>query len=106
MMETTGATPDAVRSCLRSVLDPELRINIVDLGLVYGVHVGPNSIEVDMTLTNPGCPMAGMIAGEVEQAVRAAFEEIDDVEVSLVWDPPWTFERLSETAKRALGYEG
>ncbi len=99
-------TPDAVRSCLRSVIDPELGINIVDLGLVYDVHVGENRIEVDMTLTNPGCPMVGMIAAEVEQAVRTAFEEMDDVEVSLVWDPPWTLERLSETAKQQLGYEG
>lgn len=106
MMEPMGITPDAVRSCLRSVIDPELGINIVDLGLVYHVHVGENRIEVDMTLTNPGCPMVGMIAAEVEQAVRAAFEEIDDVEVSLVWDPPWTLERLSETAKQQLGYEG
>jgi metal-sulfur cluster biosynthetic enzyme len=106
MMKPTSITPERVRSCLRSVIDPELRINIVDLGLVYDVHVGENRIEVDMTLTNPGCPMVGTIAAEVEQAVRTAFEEVDDVEVSLVWDPPWTFERLSEAAKQQLGYEG
>ena len=104
MMEPTGITPDAVKSCLRAVIDPELGINIVDLGLVYDVHVGAKRIEVDMTLTNPGCPMVGMIAAEVEQAVRTAFEEIDDVEVSLVWEPPWTLERLSETAREQLGY--
>lgn len=106
MMEPMGITPDAVRPCLRSVINPELGINIVDLGLVYDVHVGANRIDVDMTLTNPGCPMVGMIAAEVEQAVRTAFEEIDDVEVSLVWDPPWTLERLSETAREQVGYEG
>lgn len=106
MMEPTSVTPERVRSCLRSVIDPELGINIVDLGLVYGIHAGENRIEVDMTLANPGCPMVGMIAAAVEQAVRTAFEEIDDVEVSLVWDPPWTLERLSETAKQQLGYEG
>ncbi len=105
MMEPTHITPEQVRSCLESVIDPELGINIVDLGLVYGIHVGENRIEVDMTLTNPGCPMVGMIAAEVEQAVRTAFEEIDDVEVSLVWDPPWTLECLSEAAKQQLGYE-
>jgi metal-sulfur cluster biosynthetic enzyme len=106
MMEPMDITPESVRSCLRSIIDPEMGINIVDLGLVYDVHVGDNRIDVDMTLTNPGCPLAGMIATEVEQAIRTAFEEIDDVEVSLVWDPPWTFERLSESAKERLGYEG
>lgn len=105
-MEAKDVTPEAVRSCLKSVIDPDLRINIVDLGLVYAVHVAENRIDVDMTLTNPSCPLAGLIATEVEQAVRAAFEEIDDVEVSLVWDPPWTFERLSESAREQLGYEG
>jgi len=105
-MEPTHVSPEQVRSCLESVIDPEMGINIVDLGLVYDVHVGENKIDVDMTLTNPGCPLAGMIAAEVEQAVRMAFEEIDDVEVSLVWDPPWTLERLSETAKQQLGYKG
>ncbi len=106
MMDSTRITPERVRSCLESVIDPELGINIVDLGLIYGIRIGENRIEVDMTLTNPGCPMVGMIAAEVEQAVRAAFEEIDDVEVSLVFDPPWTLARLSEAAKESLGYEG
>jgi len=105
-MPKERVTPQRVRTCLRGVIDPELQINIVDLGLIYGIHVRANRIDIDMTLTNPASPMAGALAAEVEQAVRAAFEEIDDVEVSLVFDPPWTLGRLSKRAKKDLGYEG
>ena len=98
-----NVTTDAVTSCLENVIDPELGINVVDLGLIYNVLIDANKISVDMTLTTPGCPMAGMLAGSVEQAVRQAFEEAD-VEVSLIWDPPWTPDRLSEAARQQLGY--
>ena len=98
-------TTDQVTACLERVMDPELGINVVDLGLIYNILIDGNQISVDMTLTNPGCPMAGMLAGSVEQALREDFEEAD-VEVSLVWDPPWTPERLSEAAKAELGYVG
>ena len=103
MIEPAHVSPEQVRSCLRSIIDPELGINIVDLGLVYDVHVGENRIEVDMSPTNRHCSMVGMIAAEVEQTVRTAFEEIDDVEVSLVWDPPWALERLSARASLTEG---
>ncbi len=98
-----NVTTDAITSCLENVIDPELGINIVDLGLIYNIHVNGNKISVDMTLTTPGCPMAGMLAGSVEQAVRQAFEGTD-VEVSLIWDPPWTPDRLSDAARQQLGY--
>ena len=98
-----NATTDAITSCLENVIDPELGINVVDLGLIYNIHINGNKISVDMTLTTPGCPMAGMLAGSVEQAVRQAFEGAD-VEVSLIWDPPWTPDRLSEAARQQLGY--
>jgi len=98
-----NVTTDAITSCLENVIDPELGINVVDLGLIYNVLIDANKISVDMTLTTPGCPMAGMLAGSVEQAVRQAFEEAD-VEVSLIWDPPWTPDRLSEAARQQLGY--
>ena len=96
-------TVDRVRSCLENVIDPELGINVVDLGLIYNIQIEENKISVDMTLTSQGCPMAGVLAGSVEQAVREAFEEVD-VEVSLVWDPPWTPDLLSAAAKEQLGY--
>lgn len=98
-----NVTTDAITSCLENVIDPELGINVVDLGLIYNIHINGNKISVDMTLTTPGCPMAGVLAGSVEQAVRQAFEGAD-VEVSLIWDPPWTPDRLSETARQQLGY--
>lgn len=96
-------TKDKVTSCLQNVIDPELGINVVDLGLIYNVLIDENKISVDMTLTTPGCPMAGMLAGSVEQAIRETFEEAN-VEVSLVWDPPWSPDRLSDAAKEQLGY--
>ena len=103
MNEATRPTPESVRACLESVVDPEMGINIIDLGTVYDVRVESGRIDVDLTLTNSGSPCAGTLAGEVEQAIRAAFEEIDDVEVGLVFDPPWSFDRLSEKGKALLG---
>jgi len=98
-------TTDQVTACLEQVMDPELGVNVVDLGLIYNILIERQKISVDMTLTNPGCPMAGVLAGGVEQALREAFEGAD-VEVSLVWDPPWSPERLSAAAKAELGYTG
>jgi len=95
-------TKDQVLAALRDVIDPELGINVVDLGLIYGVKVEESRISVDMTLTKSDCPMAGLIASEVEQALRTNFEDAD-VEVAFVWDPPWTLDRLSPEAKELLG---
>ncbi len=98
-------TVDQVRAALVDVIDPELGINVVDLGLIYNVKIDEKKISVDMTLTTPGCPLAGLLAGNVEQALREAFPNTD-VEVSLVWDPPWTPDMLSADAKAQLGYTG
>lgn len=96
-------TTERVTSCLENVIDPELGINVVDLGLIYNIQINGNKISVDMTLTASGCPMAGMLATSVEQAIREAFDRAD-VEVSLVWNPPWRPDRLSDAAKKQLGY--
>ncbi len=96
-------TNEQVRSALENVIDPELGINVVDLGLIYNILIEEKKIAIDMTLTTPGCPLAGMLAGNVEQALREAFPDME-VEVSLVWDPPWSPEMLSEEAKAQLGY--
>jgi len=96
-------TDTSIRSCLESVIDPELGVNVVDLGLIYNIKIEQGKISIDMTLTTPGCPLAGMLAGSAEQAVREAFPDTD-VEVSLVWDPPWTPDMLSSEAKEQLGY--
>ncbi len=96
-------TNEQVRSALENVIDPELGINVVDLGLIYNILIDEKKISIDMTLTTPGCPLAGMLAGNVEQALREAFPDME-VDVSLVWDPPWSPEMLSEEAKAQLGY--
>ncbi len=96
-------TTDRVTSSLESVIDPELGISVVDLGLIYNIQIELGKISIDMTLTTPGCPLAAMIASEVEERLRQTFEGTQ-IEVNLVWDPPWTPDRLSESAKRQLGY--
>ena len=96
-------TTDMVRACLEDVIDPELGVNVVDMGLIYDIHISDNTISVDMTLTNASCPLAGVLAGSVEEAIRRAFDGVD-VEVSLIWDPPWTPDMLSDSAKQQLGY--
>jgi metal-sulfur cluster biosynthetic enzyme len=98
-------TEKGILESLEQVIDPELGVNIVAMGLVYNVQIEGNKISVDMTLTNRGCPLAGMLAGSAEQAIRESFPEAD-VEISVVWDPPWTPDMMSEEAKQHLGRTG
>ena len=94
-----------VLECIRPVIDPEIGISIVDLGLIYDIHVDEavKSITVQMTLTSPGCPMGPEIMSGVDQAVRA-YSGFEDVQVALVWEPKWNPEEMaSETAKDVLG---
>ncbi len=94
---------EAIIAALRTVRDPEIPVNIYDLGLVYTIDaVGDAGIRIQMTLTAPGCPVAGILPRQVEQAVEGV-EGIDDCRVDLVWDPPWTQDRMSEAAKLELG---
>jgi FeS assembly SUF system protein len=93
----------AIVEALKSVYDPEIPVNIYELGLIYGLDITPESdVIVRMTLTTPSCPVAGSLPGEVETVVREV-EGVRDVEVELVWDPPWTPDKLSEAAKLELG---
>ncbi|MBC7221971.1 metal-sulfur cluster assembly factor [Candidatus Bipolaricaulota bacterium] len=95
---------DEVRAVLRErVVDPELGINVVDLGLIYDVQVEENRIIVDMTLTTPACPLAALLPAQVEEALRERFSDYD-VEVNLVWEPRWTPERMSEEAREMFGH--
>ncbi len=98
-------TIEQVMAAVRGVTDPELGISVVDLGLIYDVRLGDRRVDVDMTLTSPGCPMGRLIASDVEEAIRQALPGID-VSVHVVWDPPWTADRLSAKGRRALGYDG
>lgn len=89
---------------LREVYDPEIPVNIYDLGLIYAVDIDAEQgrVDVEMTLTAPGCPVAQTFPGTVERAVRAV-EGVREAHVELVWDPPWTRDRISEVARLQLG---
>ncbi|MCI4348107.1 MAG: iron-sulfur cluster assembly protein [Thermoplasmata archaeon] len=89
---------------LKKIFDPEIPMNIVDLGLIYAFKwTDEASVTVTMTLTAPGCPVAGILADEVKSAVQAA-EGIKEAVVDMVWEPPWTPDRMSDLAKRTFGY--
>ncbi len=92
-----------VLEALKTVRDPELPVNLVDLGLIYELVVQRDgTVYVEMTLTAPSCPVAGSLPGEVEKAIRTV-PGVTDARVKLVWTPPWTKERMSEEAKLELG---
>lgn len=96
------AGEDAVVAALRSVHDPEIPVNIYDLGLIYEVEIaGDGAVSIRMTLTAPACPVAGEMPGQVAEAV-ATVDGVGEVTVALVWDPPWTKDRMSDEAKFAL----
>lgn len=93
-----------VTEALRTIYDPEIPVNICDLGLIYKLDVDEpqGKVHVQMTLTAPGCPVAQTFPGTVERAVKCV-PGVNDASVELVWDPPWTPERMSEAAKLQLG---
>jgi metal-sulfur cluster biosynthetic enzyme len=97
-------TREQVQEKLREVLDPEMGLNIIDLGLVYDIDIyDDNNVIINMTLTSPGCPIAPILMAQVEEAVRK-IPEVKRVSVNLVWEPPWNPETMaSDTAKDQLG---
>jgi len=95
---------EQVEESLRSIFDPEIPVNIFDLGLIYRIEVsGTGFVTVEMTLTSPGCPVAGSLPGEVDSTIREV-PGVSGVSVQLTWDPPWSTERMSEAAKLELGF--
>jgi len=87
---------------LKQCYDPEIPINIVDLGLIYGIDIHGDIVKIQMTLTSRGCPMSGYLA----DIVKSKIEELDGVkkaDVEIVWDPPWTPDRIAQSAKDSLG---
>jgi metal-sulfur cluster biosynthetic enzyme len=97
-------TDDAVWDALRTVNDPEVGMNVVDLGLVYGVTVDDTDVRVELTMTSPACPLGDVIVENAEAAIRAAAPDARKVDVGLVWDPPWTPDRMSEAARAKFGW--
>ncbi|MBX5476426.1 MAG: metal-sulfur cluster assembly factor [Clostridia bacterium] len=101
-----GTTEDKVaelREALREVIDPELGYNVVDLGLIYGIRVEDGRAEIVMTMTTPGCPAAAYIEEGVRQRALAV-DGIRDVDVAVVWMPPWSPDMMSDEAKRHFGF--
>ena len=95
-------TADQVKLALRKVKDPELNLNIIDLGLVYDIRVDGAEVQVDMTLTSPGCPAGPQIMTDVERAVRA-MPGVDDVGINLIWTPFWTPDRIEPRVRAYMG---
>jgi FeS assembly SUF system protein len=91
-------------SALQEIYDPEIPVNIYDLGLIYRIDIDENAIvHLDMTLTAPGCPVAQTFPIQVADTIRAV-DGVEDVVLEMVWDPPWSVERMTEEAKVALGF--
>lgn len=97
-------TDDAVWDALRTVNDPEVGLNVVDLGLVYQVEVEGADVRVELTMTSPACPLADVIVDNAVTAIRAVAPEAGKIDIEVVWDPPWTPDRMSEVARAMFGW--
>ena len=95
---------DAVREALRSVDDPEAGMNIVELGLVYAIEVDEHGVRVDITMTTAACPMADRIMEQARAAIEAIVPPGTPIELELVWDPPWTPDKMTGIAKEHFGW--
>ncbi|TLY47219.1 MAG: SUF system Fe-S cluster assembly protein [Gammaproteobacteria bacterium] len=97
------ALKTAIIEALKGIYDPEIPVNIYDLGLIYNIFIDPQAkVKIEMTLTTPGCPVAQTFPSMVENVVNNV-EGVSEASVELVWDPPWTSENMSEAAKLQLG---
>ena len=104
MAETATLTREEVLEALKDVFDPEIPVNVVDLGLVYDLQVDDGDVDIKMTLTFAGCGMGPYIAQQAEWRV-AELEGVEDVNVEMVYDPPWTPDLISEDGKKTLGLD-
>ncbi len=95
-------TEDAVFNAVKEIIDPEVGINIVDMGLIYGVDIEAETVNITMTLTSPGCPAGGQLINGT-QHVTQQLDGVDEVNINVVWTPRWTPEMMTEEAKDELG---
>jgi metal-sulfur cluster biosynthetic enzyme len=96
-------TPEDVEDALTNVIDPELGLDFVELGLIYGIDIDHDRVHVTFTLTSPGCPIGPQVSEQIEEFV-GELEGVGDVSSAMVFDPPWTPDKMSEDAKFALGF--
>ncbi|MBJ90285.1 MAG: SUF system Fe-S cluster assembly protein [Woeseia sp.] len=100
-----GSMEEQITAALKKVYDPEIPVDIYEMGLVYGVNISEEkNVTIRMTLTSPGCPVAEQMPGMVQHAVNTFVQGVRDVDVEIVWDPPWTPDLMSEAAKLELGF--
>jgi len=104
MADTQVLGQDSVMEALKDVYDPEIPVNVVDLGLIYTVEVADGDVHVEMTLTAPGCGMGDYISQQAEWRI-AEIDDVEDVQVDVVFDPPWTPDMITEDGKRLLGID-
>lgn len=104
-LDEDAVDAEALREALHDVIDPEIGMNIVDLGLIYGITVEAGRARIDMTMTSPACPMGEMLLDEVEAALKKVLPTGWEFEIELVWEPPWSPALMSETARTQLGWE-
>jgi metal-sulfur cluster biosynthetic enzyme len=95
---------ERVLEALREVVDPELGVNVVDLGLVYNAEVEDGQVQVAMTLTTPGCPLAGQIRDMAEAAIWRTVPDVESVDIGIVWSPPWRPSMMTDDARDELGW--
>jgi len=94
-----------ILDAMRGVIDPEVGVNIVDLGLIYGVEFpAPDKVKVTMTMTTMGCPLHAFLQDETKKYIKKSFPEIEEVETVLVWEPAWSSDMMSAAAKSQLGW--
>ena len=96
-------TKSNVKEALKDVEDPELGMDIINLGFVYEIDIKKDKVEIDMTLTTPGCPMGRTLVGKVEKRLKK-IEGVDEAEVNLVWEPQWSPEKMTDKAREKLGF--
>ena len=94
-------TEEEIIKCIKTVMDPEIPVNLYDLGLIYKIEIEDNNVKVDMTLTNPNCPVAGAMPENLGKSVEK-LKGIRSIQVKLVWEPAWNKDFMSEDAKLAL----
>jgi metal-sulfur cluster biosynthetic enzyme len=102
-IERVPIDPDAVTEALSNVIDPELGLDFVELGLVYGVEVDEGTVRITFTLTTPACPIGPQVSEQMQEFV-GEIDGVEEVETNMVFTPPWTPDKMSEDAKFALGY--
>jgi metal-sulfur cluster biosynthetic enzyme len=96
---------EQILDTLKSVFDPEVGVNIVDLGLVYKVDLQPEELKIQITMTSPACPLHGVITRNIDKVLRQAFPGLGRMTIEVIWDPPWSPDRMSAAARQQLGWK-